>query len=677
MALFFTAEEILELRMNLQREEVFPLWHELCGRVDARLGDGWEAEFKTGWWYYLPEALVEASAVHAVRPTPGVAHWLRTHLLKLVRMDTEAWTGPFYRSRENPPIGHLETAHASWSVAMVLDLAAEVLSPSEWEEAAAVLRERAIPMCRRWLEKHGQPWGLNWCAVLLAGFAVPVYVLRLEELYPECRTFFGLAKGLFEEDGSYGETVQYANYTALALTYTAEAMLRADPEAAKGLDLRPYAGVVRWFSAVRSHCVRMPQWGKQAWEVAMNFGDSGAFFRPSAEVLLHLATRAGKEMETEAALARWLFRMHYLEGTGGHCADRYGFAFVNSFGGLTLPLLAKLPTAPPEQSPESLGLEACQVFSSGDAILRQTWDSPTALALRWQVRTRLSAWHLHRDAGSFLLTHDGERLLADIGHSCYRNALRELEISERYHNTCSFQTEEGRPIPQKPCPVSPEEWAKEAGRGVPKPEQRGAVVGFAANLQHAYEEPLQFFHRQWFLCGEQAVVVVDTIRAEAPVRTSWHWMLDNHDGQLHWETPGDGFLAIQRGQVRMYLRSRLFDSGQKLSPRNGPMTAAFMHEAYHPEPAQLGEGRSGSGLRFSFFEERATVFRQAVHVILMERDGAGEKWDFAETAGAIVFRQETGQGWSLKLHPLNGPQALHSLAGDELVFPLSSHEESL
>lgn len=46
----------------------------------------------------------------------------------------------------------------------------------------------------------------------------------------------------------------------------------------------------------------------------------------------------------------------------------------------------------------------------------------------------------------------------------------------------------------------------------------------------------------------------------------------------------------------------------------GGLTYAHIHDAYHPLPDQLGEGRPGSGLLMSWTESEATLARTAAEV---------------------------------------------------------------
>jgi hypothetical protein len=177
-------------------------------------------------------------------------------------------------------------------------------------------------------------------------------------------------------------------------------------------------------------------WGDEPRARAANFNDSAAIFRPSGDVLLHIAVRS--ENVTEKGLAKWLFEKYYASVPAQGPHDLATLGMRNDWGFLTLPLL----TYPSESiSPEEANLPLTASFSNGNAFMRDAWAGKTIIAINGGSEPLNGLGHLHGDLNSFILVHNHERLLADPGHSCYRNLIHGLESSSQTHNTCTFLIE--------------------------------------------------------------------------------------------------------------------------------------------------------------------------------------------------------------------------------------------
>src|SRR5690606_12153879 len=117
-------------------------------------------------------------------------------------------------------------------------------------------------------------------------------------------------------------------------------------------------------------------WGAHPMPRSVNFNDSAAVYRASADNLLHIAARAKTRYPEAAGLARHLFDTLYTPCTEHGPHDLASFGFVNDFGFLTFPLFAAAaePLAPEDTRPEPV-----ETFSCGDVIAR---DGSTVLAAK-------------------------------------------------------------------------------------------------------------------------------------------------------------------------------------------------------------------------------------------------------------------------------------------------------
>lgn len=629
MTLFLSDSERSRIVATRAVAPVRDFYWALISRVETRaatpglLGPDTTCE----WWHCAAEYLTDAALVQALRPAPAIAAWLRAAVLEIVRRPLSDWVGPAFRDHTcQPPQGNLETAHLTWSIAVARDLAADIFNEAEQAEVDAALR-RGLELCQRWLDAHDHI--SNWRCVLNAGVAVAAAVLGEGAAMDRAVAEYRRSVDFFQPDGSFGESLQYGNYAASALMLAREALIRRRPESAETLSLQPWIGKVRWDALALLHVKPLPGWPGGARARSVNFGDSAAIYRPSADWLLCVATRGRAAHPTEAGLARGLFdRLYQPEPTQGP-HDRASFGFVNDFGFFTLLFL---PDAAPALTPPEVGLPRVATVTAGDVFLRDVWSGRTTLAVRTGGAPLHSVAHLHGDLLSGVLTHRNERLLADAGHSCYRNHTRELERATASHNTCTFDVREldgawrtlGQRLPaqrridrntggNQPPVASPGRLLLAAETG----EVRVVVAEAAA----AYGEPLRAFQRAWIMAGSNAVFVVDRIVSSEPVRATWHWQLHNGDGALNLKLVQPDRLVARRGAAGM----KLFHGG------GGTMhvpTYTRMHDAYHPLPGGPGEGAPGSGTLVRWTEPIAQLERTVVHAICLDDVGAIIGWHY-------------------------------------------------
>lgn len=122
-------------------------------------------------------------------------------------------------------------------------------------------------------------------------------------------------------------------------------------------------------------------------------------------------------------------------------------------------------------------------------------------------------------------------------------------------------------------------------------------------------------------------------------------------------------LVARRGNAGM----KLFHVSDDLGDDSGRMHHAYVHDAYHPKPAKLGEGRPNSGIVISFNQREATTHMIRVHAIALDTFGriagwhlhhdnekttleapdADKQWSVQPSADRIVVREHrSGQGYA-------------------------------
>ncbi|MFW5915273.1 MAG: heparinase II/III domain-containing protein, partial [Planctomycetota bacterium] len=517
------------------------------------------------WWHCYAEYVTDAAMLQALKPDENIAAWLRETVLSAVQRPVDDWIGPWFRNHDDPPTGHLETAHLSWATAVALDLCPSIFSEDDRHKIRAALIERAIPMCRRWLDNKSTLH--NWRCVLLAGLAGAAAVLGDAAQLDYCTEHFKLCVKSFQPDGSYGESLQYSNYAMYALMITYESLIRARPEAAGDLPIDRYARSMRWHAASLFYMKPLEGWGPFPRPRAANFNDSAAMFAPSTDLLFHIAARCRESLPTEAGLARWIQKKYCPAVPDSNTGNSSTFGFINKFGFLSIPLL---PQAADPVDPHEAGLSELEAFSNGDVMVRDRWDGQTILAIHGGGDPLNTTGHLHGDLNSFILVHNNQRLLVDPGHSCYRNMIHELEVTTEAHNAVTFVVREGNSGQNDAGTSTSVQQQNTADKRVigkdgelNEPVNRGArrlladsigkvrVVGSeAASL---YGDPIDEWSRFWIMCGSHALFIVDRIRAIQPVRTTWNWILNNRDGLTEFKPVHPDRMVVRRGTAGMKL----------------------------------------------------------------------------------------------------------------------------
>lgn len=669
--LFLSQSERAGVLASMNCEGFRTQWSALRSRVQARTaspglpGRG----ISTAWWYQVAEFLTDAAIIWAVEynaPTDSAAQpatwhhdlsrWIRATTLSIVRRGEEDWVGPYFRDHTRTPrVGHLETAHLTIGVAVVLDVARPLFSDTEISEITAVLRDRAMPLCERWLD-FAQRLN-NWRCVLGAGLAVAAAVLQDDRRLARARSEYLLCCELFQRDGSYAESLQYADYAAWGLMWSYEALLRSG--LGDDLTIDAYQQKVIWDTYSLLYVKPLSGWGQYPRPRSVNFNDCAAMYRASGELLAQIAARTADARI--AGLARWLYDHWYgsEERPNAGPFDLATFGLFNAAGFLTFVLFHTMPAA---LAPAKADLSLARAFDNGDVFIRNDWDGHTVLAARAGGDLLNGPSHLHGDMNSFILVHRRERLLIDPGHSCYRNVTRSVEVDARVHNTCVFHPETvGREQDQRQedlfkssVLVQKLEFKRPFSDGRPGPavdrgtrllllEQHGdqkdqRISALVADAAAVYGEPVTKFERVWLLVGEQLLVVADRVAFNTPCRVEWNWSLNNRDGSLEYDIESNRVISARRGSAGV----KILHAPQS-SAFMGPLFSV-MHDHYHPEPAQPGEGRPGSAYLFRWTSAVATQQAVYVHLFLLDASHNIDRWQIQVAEDVI---QVSGPGGAL------------------------------
>src|SRR5690606_12628097 len=324
-------------------------------------------EDNTQWWYVAFEYIADASYYYRLFRDAATGSWLKGVVLSVVRKSEDDWVGPVFRNHDTPLKGNLETAHLNWAIAVALDLAPDLFSEEEIKEIQQAL-ERGVELCKRWL--HVNVHLGNWRSIMLAGIVVPAAVMEHTALLQEYIPEVNRCLEAFQADGSYGESLQYANYLAYSIMLIYESVCRKYPAFAVEINMDAYAGAVEWIAYSMFYAAPLTGMGREPRPRAANFNDSAAIFRPSGDLLLHIASRLHPE-DKNARLAKWLFEQYYEKYPEQGPNNLASFGFVNDWGFLSVSLYLQSVSS---TSPAAMNLPPTHAFSNGNHFIRDAWN---------------------------------------------------------------------------------------------------------------------------------------------------------------------------------------------------------------------------------------------------------------------------------------------------------------
>lgn len=193
-----------------------------------------------------------------------------------------------------------------------------------------------------------------------------------------------------------------------------------------------------------------------------------------------------------------------------------------------------------------------------------------------------------------------------------------------------------------------------------------------AEASGLYGKPIEEFSRFWIQAGSHVLFVIDRIKSSEPVTTIWNWLLNNRDGETQVFTPQLNQITMYRGSAGL----KVFHGGD--AKMSGPVYS-YVHDAYHPEPNQVGEGKPGSGLLYRFTEKQPNTSRIVVHAFAFDAYGALNTWEFTGhtttyqlSNGNETWQIETNNGYALQVEITDKHQKKWQLQEAEKEFTFIS-----
>ena len=622
MSILLTNDRKKELLEQLKTDKrLIRLWQDFLLRVEKYTKDGilYPMYEHNTWWYYVWERIGDASFVYAMTKDPSAGKYVRNFVMDICKNKQESeWLGPWFRTvkfKDKPPMGQLETAHISCAIAVAYDFCGDLFIESEKELIRDRLKNRVLPWCRKFLEE-GSPFN-NWKMVLLNGYAATASVLGDKEAIEYSAEYFNFIIGAFNKD-SYGESLQYSNYSMLQLLHAYEVMTAYDRTLCKKLDTSFSADMMVWYASSLMYMKPMndARWGNSAYPRTLNFSDSAAIFRPTGDVLMHIIRNFSNSRPVDAGLAMWLFETTYKEkldyfesATFGFGNDYSYFTFINYIS----------PEAVIPLSPEKANLPLANSFETGTVVYRNSWDNPELiLGIQGGYIPNNITGHRHQDHNSFILAYHNERMLADPGHTCYRLHSQKFSTSDQSHNTWTFEKENGEIIHQIKVRsnILSDIGLQPSMNRLERCEIKDGLFICQSDCAKAYGNDIEKAQRTWIVLNNNIVIVFDRIESKIPLRPITHFVVNNRGNKTDDRVFYEKRVVMRRNGIGMKLIP-LEPNGNTVS-----MTPSwgYMHDCYSPEPDSRGQGKEGSALIYDYKSDEYSRIYSGAFVILLDSD---------------------------------------------------------
>lgn len=563
------------------------------------------------WYHLVWERMADASFVYLVEKEEGLGIWVHDRTMELVRLSLDEWIGPWYRiNLRRRGAGGLETAHIALGVCEAYENARDLFTKEEQQEIREALRTKGMQLCHRFADEINQGKnGFNWFMVLLNGYGTTAVVLDEVDEIQHAKELLHRFAGFYNKD-SYGESVQYSNYASLHLAFLSEILIRSGYAKPEELPLHCYGNLMEWYAASLQRMKDTEGFGGQL-PRTFAFGDSSNLFRPTGNLLAHVAVHLKEQSPKQAGLASWLFETVY--GQEKLMIDELAtFGFFNQFAYHSILMY---PDMCKPCSPREAGLPLSMRFDIGHILIRDRWAEPDmALAIAAGYEPLKVSVHRHLDQNSFQLSVGRERMLIDPGHCCYRLQTQQRSKDETSHNTISIR-HQGKLLRQR-------EVEPEAGRGEASVynkllihEQFQDMQIIISDASDLYESPVRKAVRMWIVRVPDIIVVCDYVLAEEPVELLTRLVANNRDNQLVMERHSETALTFTR-------KDSVLEVHQAFNLVDGEPEAAelsfdwsFLHNYYHPLPNQEGQGKEGSALVYVWTSRRAAKEHRRIQVL--------------------------------------------------------------
>jgi hypothetical protein len=468
------------------------------------------------------------------------------------------------------PYGQLETAILARGMAPTMVWGRDLFSDSEYQQLCDSLRHKGLYPMLRYLETHKRY--NNFLPAIASGAMCAAMALDEPVAKEHALALLNQWGALLQDDGSYGEQIDYFNYAFVNFA-KGQLALGKDHVLQLGKQLPQLAGTLQWQLA---HYAL----NDRGYPVRVNFGDDdfhgGAPSRLTTQLLA---------LMTDNGLGTWMLdHMHGDVPTD----DAYAMIAKIALNGTTLP-----KAVAPTNLPTVMG------YDTGIGIIRSGWslDQDTLIALRSGDGNRTRYSHDMPNRNALAMMFHGEYQLVEPGRASYRSPMRKTyDLVTKHHNTISIGTEI-QPRDRKAQLLTAQRY-----------DNVDILVSEAAESYR--EKPKHVRRSVYYLRELDACVVWDVVVLDKPESVSVNWHYGNDEGKSTLTSSQTGHWQLVK--PRTQLDSWFFaDRAMMPTQRDG-----IMHMNYAYFPGDENEGQWGNAFELELASEQPLTQLSAVSVFV-------------------------------------------------------------
>lgn len=622
MIQFIQPEEINTFLSQPEDSHVKTLYKEVKNRAKQHiLADSFSHSGDACAWYHVCSSrMSDVCVFYLAEKDEEAAKWIKNRALDIAALSEEEWLGPFYRPKQKPYIGSLETAHIAVTLCDAYVNGYALFHQEEKNKIEEALKNYGLHLCERYITEvlAGNAFQgriINWFMVLLNGFGTCAAVLSDGAAMERALTYCKMAEEAFNSD-SYGESLQYSSYAAHNLAHFHEVAERFGIDEEK-LNTEVFANLADWYASsyIGKHVVNriggsVPQF--------FNFGDSAHIYRPSGDLLARIARKS--KNERSRGLAKWLLEELYQgESLLSDELSAFGFHYTGSY------CVFQYPYETAAVSPKQALLPEFNVFENGHIFMRDAWEnSGSELAISAGYKPLAATAHRHFDQNSFQLQVFGERFFHDPGHCCYRLNAHQRSRNAESHN-CALIFKNGRELVQKEVSGDVRHYTEPLNSLVCA-RAVGDMYVVISDGTKLYGGELKKYVRAFFVKLPHMMAVIDFVEADEPVSLCANFTLDNRENDLKVHIYNEERIVFRKGQSAVKLFSMYAAADGEACGTDLSFGWGYAHDYYHPEPNFHGQGKEGSGLCYRWKPQKEGKTNLLLHTICFDKEEQIRGW---------------------------------------------------
>ncbi|MFG0249553.1 MAG: heparinase II/III family protein, partial [Phycisphaeraceae bacterium JB051] len=549
VTLYFDAAQFTKAKTLMATDPAFKAgWERLFGLTQTMMAEDGLGGLKNvkpeTYVYKLGGRLLNLALYYRLTGDKQAGAFLKAITLDTAKRSADFWMHKALRRYPaDYPYGQLETAILARGMAPAMIWGRDLFTDSEYQLISQSLRHKGLYPMLRYLQTHKRH--NNFLPAIASGAMCAAIALDDPVAKQHALALLNDWGALLEDDGSYGEQIDYFNY---AFVNFAKGQLALGKEHVLqlGKQLPQLAGTLQWQLAhyALNH---------KGYAVRVNFGDDD--FHGGAPSRL---TTQSLALMTGNGLGTWMLgHMHGNVPTD----DAYAMIAKITLNGAPMP-----KAVAPDNLPTVMG------YDTGIGIIRSGWtlDADTVIGLRSGAGGRTRYSHDMPNRNSLALMYHGEYQLVEPGRASYRSPMRKsYDLVTEHHNTVTIG-------------------------GQIQPRDRKAQLLTAANFGNvdvlvseaaqSYRAKPKHARRSVYYLRELDVLVVwDVVVLDEPKQVSVNWHFGNDDGQStlthsadHWQ------LTKPRTRLDGYLHANV--------PVNTTQREGIMHLDYSYYPGDKNEG---------------------------------------------------------------------------------------